>query len=183
MAARRLLILMLLLLGLSTLAAALMDPGRLSEEERRATSATETTATGTGGETAAEEARTGAGPVTAAGEDDVQPAREPTGKRLGATIEIGERVKVVPIRIGDQLSLRVKWDRPGLVEIPALGLLEPVAPGAPARFDVLGSEAVSYGVRLLDPGRLVARIEVRNRGKEASGRARPASRPSSPDGA
>jgi hypothetical protein len=93
-------------------------------------------------------------------------------------IEIGGKVKVVPIRVGDQLALRVKWNRPGLVEIAALGLLEPVAPGAPARFDILASEQADYGIRLLEPSRLVGRIEVRAREKGASGRAK---RPSKPE--
>jgi hypothetical protein len=175
LAARRLLILMLVLLGLSTLAAALMDPGRLQQERPGSTTPTGPTGTETSAGTTADEA----GARTEAGEDaDPAKARAggpPEGKRLGVSIEVGRTVKVVPIRVGDQLSLRVKWDRPGLVEIPALGLLEPVAPGAPARFDVLGAEPVDYGVRLLDPGRLIGRIEVRARGRDASAGAKPES--------
>lgn len=136
---------MLILLGLSTLAAALVDTRTLRDEGTGSTAAsgTETrTGTTTGIETVAE-----ADP-------------RPRGKRLGLSIEIGRRVKVVPMEIGDQLTMRIRWTRSGLVEIEKLGLLEPVAPGSPAIFDVLGQEPASYGVRLLEPDRLVARIEV-----------------------
>jgi hypothetical protein len=177
MAARRLLILMLVLLGLSTLAAALMDPGRLEQDRPGSAEGTETTAANAGAETSAKPEGADNAKATAGARDreEARAAEGPGGKRLGASIVIGREVKVVPIRVGDQLALRVKWDRPGLVEIPALGLLEPVAPGAPARFDVLGTDAVSYGVRLLDPGRLVARIEVTARGRDASAEAKPGS--------
>jgi hypothetical protein len=140
MAARRLLIVMLVLLGVSSLAAALVGNRPISGE-------------GTGSTIASEL------PTETAPPDTV-----PRGKRLGAEISVGgNRVKVVPIEVGDQLALSVEVAKADLVEIPALGLLEAAARDAPARFDVLATEPGSYGVRLVDADRLVARIEVSGR--------------------
>lgn len=160
MAARRLLIVMLILLGLSTLAAALVDTDAVRND-------------GTGSTVSGESAtstRTGGTEPAAASEAE---AAKPAGKRLGLAIDIGRRVKVIPVEVGDQLTLRVRWNRSGLVEIAALGLLEPVAPGAPARFDLLAREPANYGVRLLDPERLVARIEVSMPKQQPEGAGRP----------
>ena len=160
MAARRLLIVMLILLGLSTLAAALVDTDAVRNDGTASTVSGESaTATRTGGTEPA-----------AGGEEE---AAKPAGKRLGLAIDIGPRIKVIPVEVGDQLTLRVRWDRSGLVEVAALGLLEPVAPGAPARFDLLAREPANYGVRLLDPERLVARIEVSKPKKQPPGAGKP----------
>jgi hypothetical protein len=158
MAARRLLIVMLILLGLSTLAAALMDTDAVRND-------------GTGS-TVSGESPTSTGGTEPAAASEAEAAK-PAGKRLGLAIDIGRRVKVIPVKVGDQLTLRVRWNRSGLVEIAALGLLEPVAPGAPARFDLLAREPANYGVRLLDPERLVARIEVSMPKKQPEGAGRP----------
>ena len=77
------------------------------------------------------------------------------------TVDVkGRRVTVVRVEVGDQLPLAVRARKADLVEIPALGLLEPVAPGAPARFDVLAQAPASYGVRLVNADRVIARIEI-----------------------
>lgn len=151
MAARRLVILMLILLGISTLAAALVP----RPDER-----------GDDGETAAEEP-VGAGTEAKSAATDRQsdatpPARD--GKLLTAEIKIGGgEIPVVPIRVGDNLSLEIRSKRPGLLEIPALGRVEAVAPGTSAFFDVRGQEPASYGIRFLGRNRVVARIEVKDR--------------------
>ncbi|HZA59474.1 MAG TPA: hypothetical protein VE523_09850 [Solirubrobacterales bacterium] len=156
MAARRLLIVMLILLGLSTLAAALVDTDAVRNDGTGSTMSGES-ATST---------RTGGTEPAAASEAEA-------AKRLGLAIDIGRRINVIPVKVGDQLTLRVRWNRSGLVEIAALGLLEPVAPGAPARFDLLAREPANYGVRLLDPERLVARIEVSKLKKQPRGAGKP----------
>lgn len=136
MAARRLLIVLLLLLGISTLAAALL-PDRAGEREN-----------GTEEETATR-------PSTAPTE-----RTSPGGERgVGVRIQPG-RVRVIRAEVGEQLTIRVRADRAGLLEIPALGLVDAVAPGAPARFNLLPTEPASYGIRFLDSERVVARIEV-----------------------
>ena len=137
MAARRLLIIMLVLLGISTLAAALVDTRSFREEGTGSTIASET-------------------------EQTVPPATVPRGSPLEpVVVEVkGERVTVVRVEVGDQLPLAVSARKADLVEIPALGLLEPIAPGAPARFDLLAQEPTSYGLRLVNADRVVARIEI-----------------------
>lgn len=138
MAARRLLIVMLVLLGLSTLAAAMVGTRPIGERGTGSTIASET-------ET----------------EAPAPPDTVPAGRELPpVAIEVGGKVVAVPMRVGDQLALAVRSKGADQVEIPALGLLEPVAPAAPARFDLLAEAPGSYGVRLVAADRLVARIEV-----------------------
>jgi hypothetical protein len=138
MAARRLLIVMLILLGLSTLAAALIPSNALRDEET-ATTTTEATQT--------------------------QPAdRLPPGGLFLQSVTVGgRRVPVVPIKIGDELRLTVRSKRADELEIPALGLVQAVAPSAPAHFDILADAKASYGIRFVDADKLAARVEVRKR--------------------
>ena len=139
MAARRLLIVMLVLLGISTLAAALVPtPSSQEGDEGTASETTETK----------------------------PPDPLPIGEGLRAEIEVGgNEIPVVgsrqkPVEVGDQLALKVRCDCSDLVEIPALGLVEAVSPEAPAHFDLLPLNPGSYGIRLVDADRVVARIEV-----------------------
>ena len=146
MAVRRLLILMVVLLGVSALAAALL-PSRPPDDEDTESTATEAVATGT---------------TTADETAPPEPGRE--GVALDATITVGgEQIPVVkPVEVGDQLSLTVKCRCSDLVEIPALGLVESVGPASPAHFDLLPPDEGSYGIRLIDADKVVARIEVEN---------------------
>src|SRR5262245_41193470 len=143
MAARRLLIVMLVLLGISTLAAALVPPRALRDDGTGSTAATTT-----------EPAETAA------------PNPVPAGTLLEAEIEVGGHdIPVVgtesqPVRVGDQLELSVTCHCRDLLEIPALGLVDAVAPDTPATFDLLPTQPGSYGIRLVEEGRVVARIEV-----------------------
>jgi hypothetical protein len=136
MAARRLLILLLVLLAISTIGTLAIDPPRDDDQ------ATETQS---------------------------EPAPPPTeltkapdaARQLEAAIDVGEKkVKVLPIAVGDQLRLRVRSARADQVEIPALGLVEPVSADAPAIFDLLLDRAGSYEVLLVDAGRVVGRLAV-----------------------
>ena len=130
MAARRLVLLMLVLLFMSSLAAALVPVETDRDDDTRTTRTT-------------------------------REPPEPRGRLLGRTIEAGaERPARIEIELGDQLSLTVRGERPGEVEIPRLGELESVDPDAPARFDLLPPEPGSYAVRLVEPGSVIARIEV-----------------------
>jgi hypothetical protein len=140
-AARRLLIVMLVLLGISTLAAALVPQQVRNDDDAGSTAAT-TESTG-----------------TEVLEAD-QPDAVPEGKLLNAEIEVGGReVPVVgtdekPIRVGDQLELTVRCECTDLLEIPGLGRVEPVSPSLPARFDLLPRQPGPYGIRLLEGGRV-----------------------------
>ncbi|MBM3667588.1 MAG: hypothetical protein FJW90_08960 [Actinobacteria bacterium] len=157
MAARRLLVIMLVLLGISTVAAALVG-NRPLNEGRTGTIGSETTGTAPAATAPAD------APPAAAAE-----AAAPRGKRVGVEISAkGDEVKVIPVRLGDQLALTVSSPKADQVELPALGLLEPVVPGAPASFDVLARRRGDYGVRLVFADRLVARIEVTKKQRPGS---------------
>jgi hypothetical protein len=136
MAARRLLIVMLVLLGISTLAAALVPPQHL----RQTTMATQTQGRTTPADTL------------------------PSGRLLEGTIDVGgPKRPVVPIQVGDELALVVTADRRDDVEIPALGLVEPIGPFTPARFDILARMPGSYAIRFVQGNAVIARIVVSKR--------------------
>ena len=153
MAARRLLIIMLVLLGISTLAAALIP-----QESLREGTTTETTTTQP--------------PETA-----TTTATPPSGTHVQAAITVGgDKVPVVacpeqdrrkepcqPIRIGDRLTLRIYSRETAQVEIPAFGLVGVSTPAAPALFELLFRSAASYGVRFTSSGKIAARITVLSR--------------------
>jgi len=130
MAARRLIFVMIVMLMLSSFAAALV-PVRESDEE---------TSTSTSVATVDSQAR---GRLVEARID--ASAREP---------------KTIRIELGDQLTLTVASDTPGEIEIPELGELEDAEAGTPAHFDLLPFEAGTYEVRLVEPERLLGRIVV-----------------------
>ncbi len=140
MAVRRLLIVMLILLGISTLLASQVPRETPSDEsEDTVTSTAETPAT------QAEEAAQAKGRL-------LEPLR----------ITVSDaKIKVIPMRVGDQLPLVVRARTADQVEIPALGLVEPVARGSSANFNILAEEPGNYGIRLLRADRVIGRIEVR----------------------
>lgn len=89
------------------------------------------------------------------------PSPPPGGELIRKRIRAEERrPTVIRIEVGDQLDLTVTSGRADEVEIPALGLLQFVAPLAPARFDLFAREEGSYVIRLLDADRAIGRIEV-----------------------
>lgn len=122
MAARRLIMVMLVLLVVSSVAAALVPVERDPDAESTTT------------ETSSE-------PSAPAGEL----VREtlPAGEREADPIRIS---------LGDQLELRVTSKRPGQVEIPGLGVVDDVDPEAPARFDLLPLDPGDYPIRLRELG-------------------------------
>ena len=139
MAARRLLILMLVLLVASTLAATLISPQAEHEET-----------TSRGDRTSAERGRGG--------------TQRQLGNRVSKTIDASAKgVERIRLRLGDQLALTVRSAIADQVEIPALGLLADVDPDAPARFDILAQTRGEFEVRLLDARRTVGGITVRRR--------------------
>ena len=147
MAARRLLIVMLVLLGISVLATVLAPP-RPSDSGKEATTT----------------AKQPPPPIEQVGADE--------GRLLKATIDADAAQRsVIPLRVGDQISLRVRSRRADQVEIPAFGQIEAVSRDAPASFDLLLEEQGSYAVNLVEAGRTVGRLEVSEaRPGEASGK-------------
>lgn len=166
MAARRLLIVMLILLGLSTLAAALVPQHALrTGTATRATTTQQTRSTAT--------------------------ASPPAGRSLSAKIVVGgKKVPVVagpvcakrkpscePIQVGDQLSLRVLATAQAQVEIPAFGLIGVAGENAPAYFQLLLDQPGTLGILFTSTHRVAARIEVLS--AAAAGRAVAGSKPRS----
>jgi hypothetical protein len=78
----------------------------------------------------------------------------------------------IAIDLGDQLELTVRARRLDLVEIAALGELEPVDPDAPAHFDLLPRQPGSFDVRLQDSRRVIGSIEVSPRQDRKAKRSR-----------
>ena len=121
MAARRLLIVMLVLLGLSTLAAALV-PQRTIRENGTTTTQPTTTST------------TPSAPNPA--------FRRPTKILVG-----GKKFPVVaPVQVGDQLTLLVRSRFPAELTIPELGLVGFATPDTPARFELLADTPGTIGI-------------------------------------
>jgi hypothetical protein len=133
MAARRLIMVLLVLLFLSSLAAALIPVEQSSRDDTNSTNPT------------------------------TQPsATADTGGRL-VTQRVDARddkQQTIRMRLGDQLQLIVDADGPNQVEIPAFDQLKPVDLGSPARFDLLPDMAGRYPVKLVFGNRTVARIVV-----------------------
>jgi hypothetical protein len=139
MAARRLIIVMLVLLGVSTLAAALapVDSGPDSTSTSTRTAQTE------------RDERTG-------------------GQLVRETIDAqAEKPKEISVPVGDQLSLHVESKHFGQVEIRELGLLDDVTPRDPARFDILADERGRHEVRLLGQKEEVGVLEFAETARHA----------------
>ena len=169
MAARRLIIVMLVLLGLSALLAV-----QLPQQSRETRSGTESTTTTESTATAPPEKAPAVPPPPAA--EPVASGKQPVdilcGEDQCATIQIDpELTAVVPVTEGQQLTLLVKSPRAtDLVEIPALGLIDSVTPDKPAIFDLFADRVGDYGVRLVEGDRLIGRVEVRQRAREERAR-------------
>jgi hypothetical protein len=131
-AARRLVIVMLVLLGVSTLAAALAPMEQDGPDEDTTTTTTTT-------------------------DPGVEPSGRLLHRRIPARRQRGRRIRV---EVGDQLALAVASRHTDQVEIPDLGELEDVFPDTPARFDLLLSEPGRHAVRLVTADRTVGRVEV-----------------------
>jgi hypothetical protein len=135
MAARRILILMLAVLAVSTLGAALIAPQPEPDTETSTTT-----------------------PRADDGSASV-PSRD--GQLIEASVRTGaRRLETIRVRPGDQLELTVRSRIDGQVEIRRFGLIEDLGPAMPARFSLLMSEPGSFAVRLAGSRRDVATIEV-----------------------
>jgi hypothetical protein len=122
MAARRLLIVMLVLLGVSTLAAALVPQGTLNEADTTATTTQTTTTT----------------PTAIPNPAFLRPTKITVG---------GKKFPVVsPVHVGDQLSLLVRSRFPTQIEIPEFGLIGFATPDTPARFELLADTPGTFGI-------------------------------------
>ena len=149
MAARRLLIVMLVLLGLSTLAAALVPQHSLRDGSTSATTTTQptestTTPTPTAGRSLSVEIVVG-------------------GKKVPVVADAlckKHKPRCEPLHVGDQLSLEVLSRGSAQLAIPAFGLIGVASDNSPAFFQLLPHEPGTIGVLFTSPRRVAARIEV-----------------------
>lgn len=146
MAARRLVIVMLVLLGLSTLAAALLPrPDRSGSDPA--------------GNTGASGAQASAPPPAGS------PASAPPPGLVNARITVSKhRPPVVRVHPGNRLVLLVGGPFGDDISIPAFGLTQTMAPSAPARFDLIVNRAGRFGVRAFGAERVIGTIVSRARG-------------------
>jgi hypothetical protein len=136
-AARRLLIVLLVLLGVSTLAAALVPQGTLNEGDTTSTTTTQATTTA---------------PTASPNPAFLRPTKITVG---------GKKFPVVsPIHVGDQLRLLVRSRFPAEIEIPEFGLLGFASPDAPARFELLPETPGTFGILFADSRKPAGQIEV-----------------------
>ena len=134
MAARRLLILLLAVLAISSLAAALIGPQTTREPSA---------------------------PTTKREPARGQQARDRSGRLIEKTVDAGRRrAETIRLRAGDQLELTVRSRVAGQVEIPRLGLLTDVGPELPAHLSLLPDELGHYPVRLAGSGQTIAMVIV-----------------------
>ncbi len=123
---------MLVLLVLSSIAAALIPVDRTQRDETTSSSTATTTST-----------------------------TNDEGKLIKRSVSAADaKPPTIRMRVGDQLELTVTSPLPNMVEIEEFGDLENVDPNLPARFDVLPFQAGRFSVRLVDPPGLVATIHV-----------------------
>ena len=80
---------------------------------------------------------------------------ETASRRIERTISAnpGRKRSALRVRVGDVLALTVNGDVLDGVEIADLGKLEPIEPGAPARFEMLLETAGELRVGLVDAER------------------------------
>lgn len=121
---------MLVLLGLSTLAAALVPQRTLKDGGTTGTATTPSTTT------------------TATG------APNPAFRRPTKIIVGGKKFPVVaPVSVGDQLTLLVRSRFPAEITIPEFGLVGFATPDTPARFELLADTPGTVGILFGDSGK------------------------------
>jgi len=181
MAARRLVIAMVVLLTIST-TIAIIAPRRDVKSGNEATTGT-TTATGTTSATGESGSGDGSAPLQAENE----PISENGGTIIRETVtgdgskgdKTGSKPQEVSAMAGDRLILTVDLGRPARIAIPGLGLTGDTTRFSPAVFDTLLMRTVPQKVIDVDSGKTLAEIVVGiPDAKKRSGRP-PSSRPDS----
>jgi hypothetical protein len=130
------LIVMLVLLGISTLAAALVPTDR-NDSPSEATDTVD------------------------AGSEEKPDRRQPASRLVRRRIRVTDKPAVVHVRSGEQVRLAVSGPFGDDIEIPALGLTAAMTPYAPATFDLIVPGPGTFAVRAVQTGMLVGRIEAR----------------------
>jgi hypothetical protein len=141
MAARRLLIVMLVLLGLSTLAAALVPQRTLRDGGTTGTTTTQATATAPAPQSAPNRSLTA---KVVVGSKKFPVVASPVCK--------ARKPRCAPIHVGDQLSLVVRAKAGVQLSLPEFGQFAFAGPEAPAHFELLMSTPGKFGILFADPG-------------------------------
>ena len=178
MAARRLIIAMVLLLAIST-GIAILVPNPSTDDSEVVT--TTTGASGSTGSTGSTGEDGKAGPTGATGTTGLTGKSTPAAtSRMSSTgsktkvvaLKPEKSLQVVKLAPGDRLILSVATRTPGDVELEGLGLTDSASEYEPARFDVLipPGEA-DYPVITFKDGKTIARIVAKpdSAGKDGSG--------------
>ncbi|MDQ2622362.1 MAG: hypothetical protein M3Y45_04900, partial [Actinomycetota bacterium] len=147
MAARRLIVVMIVLLGIST-ALAIVVPEPKDQDTQEETASTGATGeTGTSGATGADPATGATGSTGSTGKEDPKDSEDPLGIEnsgpgflVEETVKPGREPEVVRASSGDRLVLTIHTKQPAVVEIPDLGLIQTTSEYAPAVFDLIVPE-------------------------------------------
>lgn len=180
MAPRRLIIVMLALLALSTALAILVPQPRTGERETNpdggganstqspppdeaASPEGDRPGQVEGGEPGQAEGgrQTGAEEERTKGETASEGSRERAGRTVEAMVEVGGPVERIAAAPGDRLVIEVRSGKATDVVVQPVGLVDYAGPYDPARFDLLVRDSTGrLLVEELGSGRKIARIEV-----------------------
>jgi heme/copper-type cytochrome/quinol oxidase subunit 2 len=94
------------------------------------------------------------------GERDTGDAAVTASETRTETMSATEDPQRLVIERGELIALEVSADEQDAVSIPGLGLMDAVAPEAPARFSVLADVPGVYEVELLAADRRIGTLEV-----------------------
>ena len=148
MAARRLLIVMLVLLGISTLAAALVPQRTPKDETTRGSTATQPQTT----TTKEQAARSLSAEIT------VGPKEPPVV--VAGPVCLKPKPRCEPIHVGDQLTLLVYSKPAAQLDFKEFGLFQFASPNSPAQFELLPTAAGRFGILFASTNRVAARVEI-----------------------
>jgi len=89
----------------------------------------------------------------------------PPERPVERTVDAGAAAPArVEARVGQIVVLEVRSDELDSVSLGELGQIEPVESDSPARFELLAEEAGSYPIELLEAGRQIGTLEIRDSG-------------------
>jgi hypothetical protein len=99
----------------------------------------------------------------------VEPApapSRPTAETVDGVLPVDRRIRA---RVGDIVQIEVENDAQDFVEIPSLGVSEPVEAGLPAQLVFDADREGRFAVRLRDTGKRLGTVEVRAARESATG--------------
>ena len=76
------------------------------------------------------------------------------------SISAAEDDQSITARVGDLIRFEVSGNVLGSVEIERLDRIDGIAPGTPARFEVLAERAGVYPIRIIEEDRRIGRLDI-----------------------